>query len=55
MADARNCDGHDYAERIRERLPRRLQEIREAASFTSINKVQVLDIPGDPARDEVWR
>jgi transcriptional regulator with XRE-family HTH domain len=25
---------HDYAERIRERLPRRLQEIREAAGFT---------------------
>lgn len=25
---------HDYAERLRERLPRRLQEIREAAGFT---------------------
>lgn len=25
---------HDYGERVRERLPRRLQEIREAASFT---------------------
>lgn len=29
-----NHDAHDYAERIRERLPRRLQEIREAAGFT---------------------
>ena len=27
-------DAHEYAERIRERLPRRLQEIREAAGFT---------------------
>jgi hypothetical protein len=25
-----NHDAHDYAERIRERLPRRLQELREA-------------------------
>lgn len=25
---------HDYAERIRERVPRRLQELREAAGFT---------------------
>lgn len=25
---------HDYAERIRERLPRRHQELREAAGFT---------------------
>lgn len=29
-----NHDAYDYAERIRERLPRRLQEIREAAGFT---------------------
>ena len=35
MPDAsRNYDAHDYAERIRERLPRRLQELREAAGFT---------------------
>lgn len=27
-------EAHDYAERIRERLPRRLQELREAAGFT---------------------
>ena len=29
-----NHEAHDYAERIRDRLPRRLQEIREAAGFT---------------------
>jgi DNA-binding XRE family transcriptional regulator len=30
MPDAsHNHDAHDYAERIRERLPRRLQELRE--------------------------
>lgn len=28
-----NHDAHDYAERIRERLPGRLQELREAAGF----------------------
>lgn len=27
-------EAYDYAERIRERLPRRLQELREAAGFT---------------------
>jgi transcriptional regulator with XRE-family HTH domain len=27
-------DNHDYGERVRERLPWRLQEIREAAGFT---------------------
>lgn len=29
-----NHPAHDYAERIRARLPRRLQELREAAGFT---------------------
>lgn len=29
-----NHEAHDYAEHIRERLPRRLQELREAAGFT---------------------
>ena len=29
-----NHDAHDYAERIRERLPRRLQETREAARLS---------------------
>ena len=29
-----NHEAHDYAERIRERLPRRLQELHEAAGFT---------------------
>lgn len=33
-AHADNHDAHDYGERIRERLPRRLQELREAAGFT---------------------
>ena len=27
-------EAHDYAERIRERLPRRLQELREAAGMS---------------------
>jgi DNA-binding XRE family transcriptional regulator len=34
MPHARNHEAHDYAERIRERWPRRLQELREAAGFT---------------------
>jgi len=29
-----NHDSYDYAERIRERLPRRLQELREAAGMS---------------------
>jgi len=29
-----NHDAHDYAERILERLPRRLQELREAAGLS---------------------
>ena len=29
-----NHEAHDYAERIRERLPRRLQELREAAGLS---------------------
>lgn len=29
-----NHDANDYAERVRERLPRGLQELREAAGFT---------------------
>ena len=29
-----NHEAHDYAERIRERLPRRLQELREAARLS---------------------
>jgi transcriptional regulator with XRE-family HTH domain len=27
-------DAHDYAERVRERLPRKLQELREAAGLS---------------------
>ena len=33
-----NHDAHDYAERIRERLPRRLLELREATPFCSVVK-----------------
>lgn len=33
-AESANRHAHDYAERLRERLPRRLQELREAAGFT---------------------
>ena len=33
-ATPNNHDAHDYAERIRERLPRRLQELREAARLS---------------------
>ena len=29
-----NHDAHDYAERIRERLPRALRELREAATLS---------------------
>jgi hypothetical protein len=29
-----NHDAHDYAERIRERLPRRLQELRERCGLS---------------------
>ena len=29
-----NHDAHDYAERIRERLPRRLQELRKACGLS---------------------
>ena len=29
-----NHDAHDYAERIRDRLPRRLQELREACGLS---------------------
>jgi hypothetical protein len=32
-----------------------VRQFTDHARFTSINKVQVLDVPGDPAKDEVWR
>jgi hypothetical protein len=32
-----------------------VREFTDHARFVSINKVQVLDIPGDPAKGEVWR
>lgn len=35
-----NDDAHDHAERIRERLPRRLQEIREPYRHSSIMPIR---------------
>ena len=32
-----NHDAYDYAERIRERLPRRLQELSEAIGLSNIH------------------
>ena len=32
-----NHDAHDYAERIRERLPRRFQELREAMDLSNVH------------------
>jgi hypothetical protein len=32
-----------------------VRQFTDHARFTSINKVQILDIPGDPAKGEVWR
>jgi hypothetical protein len=32
-----------------------LRQFTDHARFVSINKVQLLDLPGDPAQDEVWR
>jgi hypothetical protein len=32
-----NHDAHDYAECIRERLPRRLQELREAMGLSNVH------------------
>lgn len=34
MAASSNHEAHDYAERIRERLPRRLQDAREACGLS---------------------
>jgi len=32
-----------------------LRQFNDHSAFTSINKVQLLDAAGDPAKDEVWR
>jgi hypothetical protein len=32
-----NHDAHDYAERIRDRLPRRLLELREALGLSNVH------------------
>ncbi len=38
-----------------DRDKRVVRQFTDHARFTSINKVQVLDVPGDPARDEILR
>ncbi|MFZ4766444.1 MAG: hypothetical protein ACOYMN_15950 [Roseimicrobium sp.] len=37
MPDAHDHDAQDYAERIRERLPRRLQELHEAMGLSNVH------------------
>jgi hypothetical protein len=32
-----------------------VRQFTDHANFTSISKVHLLDVPGDPAKDEVWR
>jgi hypothetical protein len=32
-----------------------VRQFTDHARFTSINKVQIIDVPGDPAKDEIWR
>lgn len=32
-----------------------IRQFADHAGFVSVSKAQVLDVPGDPARDEVWR
>jgi hypothetical protein len=32
-----------------------IRRFTDHARFVSINKAQILDVPGDPAKDEVWR
>jgi hypothetical protein len=32
-----------------------VRQFTDHGYFTSISKVQLLDTPGDPAKDEVWR
>jgi DNA-binding XRE family transcriptional regulator len=39
-----NHDAHDYAERIRERLPRRLQELRERCGLSKYGLARVSGI-----------
>ena len=44
-----NHDAHHYAERIRERLPRRLQEFREAARLSMYALWQKCGVSREPA------
>ncbi len=32
-----------------------VRQFTDHDGFKSINKVQLLDVPGDPANDEIWR
>jgi hypothetical protein len=38
-----------------DRENRLVRQFTDHGLFTSVNKVQVLDVPGDPAINEVWR
>jgi hypothetical protein len=38
-----------------DRENRLVRQFTDHGLFTSVNKVQVLDVPGDPAMNEVWR
>jgi len=44
-----NLDAHDYAERIRERLPRRLQELRERCGLSKYWLARQRDISRNPS------
>ncbi|MFZ4768478.1 MAG: helix-turn-helix domain-containing protein [Roseimicrobium sp.] len=46
-----NHDAYDYAERIRERLPRRFQELREAVGLS----MYALWLKGGVSRDTIRR
>ncbi|MEI6712386.1 MAG: FAD-dependent oxidoreductase [Verrucomicrobiota bacterium] len=55
-----NWLGHGYLASTAQffELDEQKRVVRECTAhgqFTSINKVQLLDVPGDPARGEVWR
>ena len=41
-----NHDAHDYAERIRERLPRRLQELQELQERCGLSKYGLARVSG---------
>jgi len=47
MSSASNHDAHDYAERIRERLPWRLHELREAMGLSNVHLARERGISGE--------